>query len=218
MNQKYITPSILNVDKNKRLDMVNNLIDNGIKWIHYDVMDGNFVPNHAIELEEIKNINENGKKHLKDAHLMITNPFEEIPKYKDLVDFITFHYEAEDPKKIMSFLQKNQHDYSLGIAIKPDTKVEEIKDFLPYLRLVLVMSVEPGKGGQKFIPTAIDKIKKLKNIRSKYSYQYIIQVDGGINNETCKDAWKAGADALVAGTYIVKEPTRENIETLLNKK
>ncbi|WP_406617409.1 ribulose-phosphate 3-epimerase [Mycoplasmopsis adleri] len=214
---KYVTPSLLNVEKDERLNMANTLIDEGIKWIHYDVMDGEFVPNTAIEYAEIENIKNNGKKHLKDAHLMIENPLEVIAEYAKIVDFVTFHYEAETHNKIKQFLKKNQHDFKLGLAIKPATPVSEIEDLLPYLSLVLVMSVEPGKGGQKFMPIALDKIKELKRLRDLNQYEYLIQVDGGINNETGPLCFKAGADACVAGTFLVKNPTKETINSILGK-
>ncbi|VEU75492.1 d-ribulose-5-phosphate 3 epimerase [Mycoplasmopsis maculosa] len=217
MKNKYVTPSLLNVEKKDRLEMANTLVEQGIKWIHYDVMDGKFVPNLAIELEEIKNINENGKKHLKDAHLMVENPLELVELYKDIVDITTFHYEAVDHFQLLEFLKNNQHDYRIGVAIKPATKVEEIKELLPYLQLVLVMSVEPGAGGQKFMPEALDKIKELKRIRDINQFEYLIQVDGGINNITGPQCFKAGADACVAGTFIVKNPTKETIQSVLGE-
>ncbi|TKA59078.1 Ribulose-phosphate 3-epimerase [Mycoplasmopsis bovis 8790] len=217
-NNKYVTPSLLNVEPEKRLNMANTLINEGIKWIHYDVMDGKFVPNFAIELDEIKNIHEKGLKHFKDAHLMIENPLDYIDQYKDFVDIVTFHYEAVESAKLLKFLKQKHHDYRLGIAIKPNTEVEEIKKFLPYIQLVLVMSVEPGKGGQKFIPSAIDKIKLLKQLRIKHAYDYLIQVDGGINDVTGPECFKVGADACVAGTFMVSNPTKARINSILGIK
>lgn len=214
---KYVTPSLLNVEEGKRKEMANLLIDNGIKWIHYDVMDGKFVPNLAIEFDEIKDINETGKKHIKDAHLMIENPLEKIEEYSKIVDIVTIHFEAVDPKKLLTYLKKYQHEYKIGLAIKPNTEVKEIEKFLPYLALVLVMSVEPGKGGQKFIENSLDKIKELKRLRNINQYQYLIQVDGGINDVTGPQCFTAGADACVAGTYIVKNPTKENINSVFGK-
>lgn len=212
--EKFITPSLLNVEKDKRLQMINHLIDNGIKWFHYDVMDGKFVPNLAIELDEIKDFRKNAKQHFSDTHLMIEEPLKVIDDYKDFTDIITLHYEAIKPKELLTFLKEKHHEYKIGLAIKPNTNVEEIKSFLPYLALVLVMSVEPGKGGQQFIPSALDKIALLKQWRIKNTYTYLIQVDGGINSETGKQAFKAGVDACVAGTYLVKEPTKERINSM----
>ncbi|MHA3786162.1 ribulose-phosphate 3-epimerase [Mycoplasma sp. Z244C] len=217
--QKYVTPSLLNVEANKRLEMANTLVENGIKWIHYDIMDGKFVPNTAIQVEEIANISHNGKPHIKDAHLMVVNPYDYVAHVKDIVDIITFHYEAieDDLEKFNEFLTNNHHDLKIGLAIKPATKVEAVKPFLDRLALVLVMSVEPGAGGQKFMPTALDKISELKHLRDDNSYDYLIQVDGGINGITGPESFSAGADACVAGTYIVVEPTRERIATVLGK-
>ncbi|WP_029513380.1 ribulose-phosphate 3-epimerase [Mycoplasmopsis primatum] len=217
-NSKYVTPSLLNVDKANRLEMANKLINQGIKWIHYDVMDGQFVPNYAIELDEIKTINEKGLKHFKDAHLMVNDPLKLIDEFKDYVDIVTIHYEAVKPKELLKFVKTKTHDYRIGIAIKPETQVEEITELLPYIQLVLVMSVEPGKGGQKFIDSALDKIRKLKQLRIQNQYDYLIQVDGGINNITGPLSFKAGADACVAGTFMVSCPTKERINSILGIK
>ncbi|MFV8414403.1 ribulose-phosphate 3-epimerase [Mycoplasma sp. Sp48II] len=217
--QKYVTPSLLNVEADKRLQMANTLVENGIKWIHYDVMDGKFVPNTAIQIDEIANIAHNGKPHIKDAHLMVVNPYDYVEKVKDIVDIITFHYEAieDDLEHFEEFLANNHHDLKIGLAIKPATPVAALKPFLDRLALVLVMSVEPGAGGQKFMPAALDKIAELKHLRDDNSYDYLIQVDGGINAATGPESFMAGADACVAGTYIVVEPTKERIATVLGK-
>lgn len=213
--EMFVTPSLLNVDKDKRLALANTLIDNGIKWIHYDVMDGKFVPNTAIEISELENIALKGKKHFKDAHLMVENPFNYFEQLDHHVDVITIHYEAVNEKELLKFLKDENNTYCTGLAIKPATEVKEIEKFLPYLHLVLVMSVEPGKGGQKFIPHALDKIKELNKIRKAHQYKYLIQVDGGINNITGPQAFEAGADACVAGTYLVNEPTKDKIQSIL---
>ncbi|AIA29348.1 ribulose-phosphate 3-epimerase [Mycoplasmopsis californica] len=215
MNKKNVTPSLLNVEEGKRWEMAQTLIDQGIKWIHYDVMDAKFVPNRAIEIKEIKTIKEKTTHHFMDAHLMVENPLSYLDDYKDLVDITTIHFEAVDSKELLNFLELKHHDYRIGLAIKPLTSVTEISQFLPYVALVLVMSVEPGAGGQKFIPSALDKIKELKNIRSFNQYQYLIQVDGGINEITGPQCFKAGADACVAGTFLIKEPTKERINSII---
>ncbi|WP_029608694.1 ribulose-phosphate 3-epimerase [Mycoplasma simbae] len=215
MNKKNVTPSLLNVEQGQRWKMAQTLIDSGIKWIHYDVMDAKFVPNKAIELDEIKSIKEQTSSHFMDAHLMVENPLDYLDEYKDVVDITTIHFEAIKPAELLKFLKAKHHDYRIGLAIKPNTTVDEIVKFLPYVALVLVMSVEPGAGGQKFIPNALDKISQLKDLRNKHQYQYLIQVDGGINDETGPLCFKAGADACVAGTFLVKEPTKERIESIL---
>ncbi|MBU4690537.1 ribulose-phosphate 3-epimerase [Mycoplasma sp. ES3157-GEN-MYC] len=215
MNKKYVTPSLLNVDEGKRAEMAQLLINQGIEWIHYDVMDAKFVPNKAIELEEIVEIKKTSSKHFMDAHLMVVNPLEYLDSYKNVVDIITIHYEAIKPAELLDFLKQKHHDYRIGLAIKPNTTVTEIEQFLPYVALVLVMSVEPGAGGQKFMPSALDKIASLKQLRIKNQYEYLIQVDGGINDTTGPLAFKAGADACVAGTFVVKNPTKETINSIL---
>ncbi|VEU77141.1 ribulose-phosphate 3-epimerase [Mycoplasmopsis columbina] len=217
MKKRYVTPSILNVDENKRIEMVNNLLKEGIEWIHYDVMDGVFVPNTAIKYSEIEKINQDCPKHFKDVHLMVSNPLEIASEYKNLADIITIHYEAVSKTKLLKFLRENKHDLNIGLAIKPSTLVSEIEDLLPLLRLVLVMSVEPGAGGQKFIQSSLDKIKLLKNLRLKKELNFLIQVDGGINNITGPQSFKAGADACVVGTFLIKNPTKETINSILKK-
>ncbi|WP_025755258.1 ribulose-phosphate 3-epimerase [Mycoplasmopsis cricetuli] len=218
--KKYITPSLLNVSSEQRPQLVNDLIKKGISWFHYDIMDGEFVSNLAIEPSEIKNIDQNCKKHFKDAHLMVKDPYLYTTIISDYVDIVTFHYEAieNDLEKFFNFLIDSQDNLKIGLAIRPETSVKSIEHFLQYLSLVLVMSVNPGHGGQKFIPTAIEKLTYLKNLRTKNGYQYLIQVDGGINNITGPQAFKAGADACVVGTYLVFEPTQEKINSILGKK
>ncbi|VEU76171.1 ribulose-phosphate 3-epimerase [Mycoplasmopsis columboralis] len=218
--KKYVTPSLLNVDAGDRLQMATTLIEQGIKWIHYDVMDGEFVPNTAIEPQEIMEINKKGPQHFKDAHLMVSDPYLYANLLAEHVDILTFHYEAivDDTDEFLNYILDNKDQMKFGLAIKPNTSVESIKEYLPHLALVLVMSVEPGKGGQKFMPVAIDKIKELKHLRSLHGYQYLIQVDGGINGETGPLCFKAGADACVAGTYLIVEPTKERINTIFGEK
>ncbi|WP_426460991.1 ribulose-phosphate 3-epimerase [Mycoplasma hafezii] len=217
--KKYVTPSLLNVEPEKRLEVANTLVQNGIKWIHYDIMDGEFVPNTAITPKEIANIAAKGLPHMKDAHLMVVDPYSYVDSVKDSVDVITFHYEAimDDEEKFEDFLNEYHHELKIGLAIKPETRVSEIKKYLNKLALVLVMSVEPGKGGQKFMPVALEKIHELKELRSRNGYDYLIQVDGGINGETGPESFHAGADACVAGTYLVFEPTKERIDSVLGR-
>lgn len=218
MTEKFVTPSLLNVDEGKRLEMADLLINEGIKWIHYDVMDGEFVPNIAIQFEEIKEINEKGKKHFKDIHLMVENPLEYLEIYQNVGDILTVHFEAiKNKSEFLSFLKNNKKtaEFTIGLAIKPNTSVSEIEKFLPYVALVLVMSVEPGFGGQKFIPEALNKISQLKQIREKEQLHYLIQVDGGINNETGPQCFNAGADACVAGSFLIKNPNKDTIDSIL---
>ncbi|MDZ7293464.1 ribulose-phosphate 3-epimerase [Mycoplasmopsis pulmonis] len=214
---KYIAPSLLNLKKDQRLNIANELLENGIKWIHYDVMDGKFVPNHAIEIEEIIHIKTNAKKHIADAHLMVENPLYYFEKLWDKVEYLTFHFEAlKDENEIWKIIQKYKSKVKIGISLKPETKIEKLDPFLKDIDLVLIMSVEPGKGGQKFIDSSLEKIAYIKEKINKQNLNLVIQVDGGINNITAKQAFKSGADVLVAGTYLVFEPTKEKIASLLD--
>ncbi|AKJ21047.1 ribulose-phosphate 3-epimerase [Mycoplasmopsis synoviae] len=215
---KLVTPSILNVEKEKRIDYVNSLIDLGISWFHYDVMDAKFVENTAIEVDEIIKISKKTKSHIKDVHLMVENPYEYVDKLKGYVDIFTFHYEAieNDLDKFEEFLELNKHNLRIGLAINPETDVERVFPFLEKLTLVLVMSVNPGKGGQAFIESALDKIKKLKfeRLNLRKNYEYLIQVDGGINNLTGPKCFKKGANLCVVGSFLVKSPTKETINSI----
>ncbi|MEE3928216.1 ribulose-phosphate 3-epimerase [Mycoplasmopsis ciconiae] len=216
--KKYVTPSLLNVDSCERLNMANTLIDQGVEWIHYDVMDGNFVDNTAISFQEILNIKNNAKKHFKDIHLMVSDPISYVNTFAEVGDILTIHIEAvEDMQEFQRWLEDNYHLYKIGLALKPSTDVHVLDPFLAYISLVLVMSVEPGKGGQKFITSAYEKIEYFKKQRTKHAYTYLIQVDGGINDTTGPMCLKKGADAVVAGTFLVANPTKENIQSILGK-
>lgn len=178
----------------KKLDLTDT------DYIHVDIMDGEFVPKKTLPFREMKHIPDYTSKRL-DVHLMVENPSKYIPKYAELnTEYITFHVEVlEDIEKNLKMI----HDYSIkcGLAIKPDTKVSLLVPYLPYLDLILVMSVEPGMGGQEFIRESEDKIKEVRELLQEYHSSAIINVDGGINQQTvslCRDA-----DMVVAGSYIV---------------
>ncbi len=169
-------------------------------FIHVDVMDGKFVPNKTMPFSEMKHISDYTSKRL-DIHLMVNEPSKYIPLYAELnAEYITFQIEIdEDIEKDLKMIK----DYSIkcGLAIKPDTKVSTLIPYLPYLDLILVMSVEPGKGGQSFIPESEEKIKEVRTLLNSYNINAIINVDGGINDKTvsmCHDA-----DMVAAGSYIV---------------
>ena len=173
-------------------------------------MDGIFVQNKTWEYNEINKYLEN-TKHKKDVHLMV----KDIKKYVDQFiklnpDTITFHYEATNkPLEIIEYIKK--YNVKVGISIKPETDIERIKPYLKNIDLVLVMSVEPGKGGQQYIENSTNKINELKEIRKEYNYNYLIEVDGGINNKTKEKA--KNADILVVGSYI----TNNNYEEKVNE-
>lgn len=193
-----ISPSILSADFANLERDIKIVEDAGADWIHVDVMDGHFVPNITIGAPVVKSIRKITQLPL-DVHLMIENPEKYIEDFKNAgADIITFHYEAVDDVVSVINLIKS-FGIKTGLSIKPKTKAEEIFEFLPLLDLVLVMTVEPGFGGQSFMH---DCAQKIVEIRQNASKDLIIQVDGGINNVTGHICSSLGANSLVAGNYI----------------
>ncbi|MFY7993147.1 MAG: ribulose-phosphate 3-epimerase [Bacteriovoracaceae bacterium] len=184
----------------KRLDGINDL------WLHLDIMDGHFVPNLTFGepvLNKIKTIT----THKLDAHFMVTNPEVYLESFKTVgLHNFTFHWEAVTHHD--RFIQYAKTLYpSVGISLNPSTPLSVIPDYVfGQIDLVLVMSVNPGFGGQKFIPGVVDKIKALNEIKKKNNYKFMIQVDGGVTNQNAKDLISAGANNIVAGSYIFSEP------------
>ena len=173
------------------------------EWIHYDVMDGHFVPNISFGYSILKDISKVTDKYL-DVHLMISDPFKYVDNFiASNASLIVFHYEAVEENEIDKLIKHiKNNNVDVGIAIKPDTCQDVLKPFLSQLDLVLVMSVEPGFGGQTFNHSAIEKISKLAKLREENNYHYLIEVDSGINESTAKLCRQAGVDVLVAGSYV----------------
>ena len=195
-----VAPSILAMDFKNIAKETNLINQTDCEWIHLDVMDGIFVPNKTFDETFIKDLKFNK---VFDTHLMIQNPLAVIDKYLAVSKYVTFHYEAEKESAILAYL-KQKGSHQIGLSIKPATEVSVLDKFLPYLDLVLVMSVEPGFGGQSFMMSALDKIKYLQEQKTKHGYHYLIEVDGGINQETARLCKQAGCEVVVAGTYIFK--------------
>ena len=199
-----IAPSLLSADFSNLSSEVSKFDNLDHIWIHLDIMDGHFVPNLTFGATVLKNL-QNYTDHKLDAHFMVTDPQNYISPFKNIgIHNFTFHYEAvEDP---FSFIQEVQKNFpSAGITIKPDTPVKVLTDeVLSIVDLVLIMSVEPGFGGQSFIEDSVEKIAWLKNKKSELKATYKIQVDGGINQASAPKSISAGADILVAGSYIFK--------------
>ena len=203
MKKIQISPSILSADFSQLGNEIKRLEECGADLIHGDVMDGHFVPNLTIGPPVIKALKK--KCSIKfDVHLMISPVHEYIQAYSDAgADIITIHPEAtEDLSASISKIKELKK--KVGVSLNPETKVSVIEDFLNEIDLVLIMSVHPGFGGQKFIPEVLDKIKELKNIQKNKNIDFDIEIDGGINFENSKIAIKAGANILVSGTTIFK--------------
>ena len=196
-----VAPSLLSANFAYLKEEINAI--KAADWIHYDVMDGHFVPNISVGYSILKDVSKVTDMYL-DVHLMITDPAKYVDNFiNSNASLIVFHYEAVAEDKINELIAHiKEHDVEVGLSIKPDTPVEVLKPFLNELDVVLVMSVEPGFGGQKFNSAAVDKIAQLATLRKENNYHYLIEVDGGINESTSKLCNDAGVDVLVAGSYV----------------
>ena len=216
MNNIKISPSILSADFSRLREEIKRLEMGGADMIHVDVMDGHFVPNLTIGPPIIKALR-NCSALPFDVHLMISPVHKYIKNYADAgADIITIHPEATNNLESSVSLIKKLNK-KIGLSLNPDTSIKIIEKFLSSIDLVLVMSVYPGFGGQKFIPAVVDKIKQLKSIKEKSNLKFDIEVDGGINFDNSKLVVKAGANILVSGTTIFKNNDgniKKNIETL----
>ncbi|MBD1160122.1 ribulose-phosphate 3-epimerase [Pelagibacterales bacterium SAG-MED14] len=216
MKNIQISPSILSADFSQLGTEIKRLEEGGADMIHVDVMDGHFVPNLTIGPPVIKAL----RKHCSlkfDVHLMISPVHKYIKAYADAgADIITIHPEAtqnlEESIKMIKDLKKK-----VGVSLNPGSKIELITEYLDKIDLVLIMSVNPGFGGQKFMPEVLDKIKQLKKIQQEKNFTFDIEIDGGINFENSKIAIEAGANILVSGTTVFKSndgDIKKNIDLL----
>ena len=216
MKKIQISPSILSADFSQLGIEINKLEKGGADMIHVDVMDGHFVPNLTIGPPVIKTLR-NYTNLPFDVHLMIKPVHKYIKDYADAgADIITIHPEATENLKD-SIKHIKELGKKVGVSLNPETKINVLKSFLKEIDLVLIMSVHPGFGGQKFIPEVINKIKEIKYIQSKENLKFDIEVDGGINFDNSKLVVNAGANILVSGTTIFKNNNgdiKKNIETL----
>ena len=218
MKNPLVSISILNANFLNLEQEIIKAQNIGIKWLHFDVMDGHFVPNISFGAPILSSISQKFKL-FNDVHLMISDPKK---YYMDFVkagaDLITFHLESlkneEEVVNLVNLIKKE--NVKVGISIKPNTDVKKLLPFLNLIDLVLVMSVEPGFGGQKFMDTALDKIEFLSKYKDENSLQYLIEVDGGINNITYKKCASKGVDVCVIGSYLLKsEDMKKSYELLM---
>ena len=206
----YVAPSLLAADYKNLENEVKRIEDAGANYLHLDIMDGHFVPNLSFGADLVAAIRKSTKL-IFDVHLMITDPMKYIPNFiKAGADIITFHYEStNEPEAILKYL--HDHEIRAGVAISPDTPASAV---IPLVEaglcdMILVMTVEPGYGGQALIPECIDKVRELRREINARGLNVDVQVDGGINNETAKLAVDAGANVLVAGSAVFNAKDRK---------
>ena len=214
-----ISPSILSADFSQLGNEIKKLETCGADMIHVDVMDGHFVPNLTIGPPVIKALKKQSSM-IFDVHLMISPVHKYIEAYADAgADIITIHPEATDDLN-SSILKIKELNKKVGVSLNPETKIDTIIEHLKKIDLVLIMSVNPGFGGQKFMPEVLKKVKKLRGIKEKQELNFDIEIDGGINFDNSKTAIEAGANILVSGTTIFKSNNgdiKKNIELLRSK-
>lgn len=218
MNERIIAPSILSLDYSDTKAQLEALNQSQAQWLHFDVMDGHFVPNITFGPDILKGFKKISHQ-LMDVHLMVSDPEMYAPIFIDAgAQCVTFHTEAldNDLNRIQTLLEQIRSKGCLcGFVVKPNTPIELFETLLDKVDLVLIMSVEPGFGGQSFMEEMLDKVRWLAQMRNEKQLSYRIEIDGGINGETFRKAVDAGCDTLVAGSYVFKGNIPEKVESLL---
>lgn len=217
MKELVIAPSILSLDYARVSEQLKELNDSHAKWMHFDVMDGHFVPNLTFGPDILKGFKK-AVDMVMDVHIMVSDPVFFADVFAQAgADIITFHVEALQDMEACIALCKHIRSLGVqaGVSVKPKTPIEALLPHVKEMDLVLIMSVEPGFGGQSFMEETLDKVRKVREVIEREGLDTRIEIDGGINAETAKKAVEAGCDVLVAGSYVFKQEIAKGVDTLL---
>ncbi|AZZ65672.1 ribulose-phosphate 3-epimerase [Metamycoplasma phocicerebrale] len=215
---KKISPSVLDVPEAKFTEYINSLIDWDVTKIHYDIMDGVFVPNKGISDDLISEAMKKTKIHDMEFHFMVKDVISYYDYFSKTNGLLIFHYEAMNETQILNIIEKAKRDKKrIGIAINPETEEKVLFPYLKHLDLALVMSVHPGKGGQSFIENSLNKVANLRRYIQDTNLKTLIEIDGGINQSNINSCFEAGVDVAVVGSYLVNNFSKETIKELIKE-